>query len=53
MLDIAIVTDEIALDIRTAIAEGRKMGVRNMSCAVSAAMRNGCRLLIPRIIVIF
>ncbi len=28
MLDIAIVTDEIALDIRTAIAEGRKLGVR-------------------------
>ncbi|HPN33173.1 MAG TPA: TIM barrel protein [bacterium] len=28
MLDIAIVTDEIALDIRTAIAEGLKLGVR-------------------------
>jgi sugar phosphate isomerase/epimerase len=28
MLDIAIVTDEIALDIRTAITEGKKLGVR-------------------------
>lgn len=28
MLDIAIVTDEIALDIRTAIAEGKKLGIR-------------------------
>lgn len=28
MLEIAIVTDEIALDIRTAIAEGLKLGIR-------------------------
>jgi sugar phosphate isomerase/epimerase len=28
MLDIAIVTDEISLDIRTAIAEGLKLGIR-------------------------